>query len=177
MIITTGKYKGRKLKTPKALVRPTSSKIRESIFNMIDIKGMKVLDLFSGSGIMGLEALSRGAKQVICVEKNLEVAKFLKQNLAIAEENPTIIIGDALKVLKRLNRERFDLIFIDPPYSSGLYKTVLEKIKEYEILNDRGFIVIEHDCRIEINIDEIFEVYKAKKYGDTCVTILCKGVN
>ena len=167
MIITAGKYKGRKLIVPKIHTRPTSSKVRESIFNMINVEGMRVLDLFAGSGVMGLEALSRGAKEVVCVEKSLEVVKILKQNLAIAENEVTLIVGDSLKDLDRLNK--FDFIFIDPPYESGLYEPVLNKIKENGILNESGFIVVEHDCKTTIKAD--FEVYKTKKYGDTCITI------
>lgn len=166
MIITAGKLKGRKLLTPKASVRPTSSKVRESIFNMINVEGLKVLDLFAGSGVMGLEALSRGAAQVTCVEKSPEVLKILKQNLQISPEI-NLIVGDALCVLDRL--EEFDFIFVDPPYNAGLYDQVLEKIKSNNLLKESGFIVVEHDCRVEIKAD--FEVCKQKKYGDTCITI------
>ncbi len=172
MQITAGKYKGRRLKTPKDKVRPTSSKIRESIFNMINVEGMRVLDLFAGSGIMSLEALSRGAVEVICVEKSPEVVKILRQNLAIAESRINLMVGDALKILDRMAEEKFDFIFIDPPYISRLYEPVLNKIKQKNILNEGGFIVVEHDCNV--NIASEFEIYKAKKYGDTCITILYK---
>jgi 16S rRNA (guanine966-N2)-methyltransferase len=170
MIITAGKLKGRKLKTPKTNVRPTSSKVRESIFNMINVEGMKALDLFAGSGVMGLEALSRGAKEVVYVERNPDVIKILKQNLEITGESVKLIPGDALKVLDRFDKNEFDFIFIDPPYDSGLYEPVLSKIKNNQILNEGGFIVVEHKCGARIEAD--FEVYKTKKYGDTCITIL-----
>jgi len=135
---------------------------------MINVEEMRVLDLFAGSGIMGLEALSRSAKEVICVEKSFEVVKILKQNLEIAEAGATLIVGDSLKILDRV--DKFDFIFIDPPYESGLYEPVLNKIKENGILNEGGFIVVEHNCKTTIKSD--FEVYKTKKYGDTCITIL-----
>lgn len=168
MIITAGKYKGRRIKTPKTDVRPTSSKIRQSIFNIIHVdENTRFLDLFAGSGIMGLEALSRGAKKAVFVEKNPQT---IKQNLSIAETGASLIVGDAVRVLEKL--ESFNFIFLDPPYDSDLYEPALAKIKELNLIEDGGFIVVEHDCKHNIEAD--FEIYKTKKYGDTCLTIFHK---
>ena len=190
MIITAGKFKGRKIKTIKSdNVRPTSSKIRESVFNIVQLNETgaifyegetKVLDLFAGSGIMGLEALSRGASKAIFVEKNPVVAKILKQNLSnlsifenIAETR--LIIGDALKILSNFEKNEFNFIFVDPPYESGLYEPILKKIRKTEILKENGIIVIEHSSGLniaDIAIKFDFNVYKTKIYGDTGITVI-----
>ncbi len=185
MIITSGKYKGRKIKTAKSpWLRPTSSKIRESIFNIVHLTEEGTifyegdtffLDLFAGSGIMGLEALSRGAKKVVFAEKNPEIIKVLRQNLEIIKtpESVSLITGDALKILDKFSENEFNFIFIDPPYKSDLYKPVLKKILKNKILKKNGIIVLEHDE--SLNISEInpgFEVYKGKIYGDSRITVL-----
>jgi 16S rRNA (guanine966-N2)-methyltransferase len=185
MIITGGFQKGRKIKTVKSRdVRPTSSKVRESIFNMLQssIENTVMLDLFAGSGIMGLEALSRGAKKVVFIEKSFNVAKILKENLAgynFVDEIPTIdyeiFITDAVKFLDKSNNIKFDIIFIDPPYASGLIAPSLTKIKEKNILQPDGLIIIEHspDYKVSDIANSLgFSILKEKKYGDTCITII-----
>jgi 16S rRNA (guanine(966)-N(2))-methyltransferase RsmD len=181
MIITGGAHKGRKIKTVKsAEVRPTSSKVRESIFNIIQNmhhSNAVVLDLFAGSGILGLEAFSRGAKEVIFVEKNPKVAKLLKENISNFDIDYELIISDAISALDRFKGIAFDLIFIDPPYASGLIEPSLRKIKNNELLKQDAIIIVEHDCTF--NVSEIaelldFGIIKTKKYGDTCITILSK---
>ncbi len=192
MIITAGKYKGKKVKTLKVgEVRPTSSKVRESIFNIVQLreestifyKGKtKFLDLFAGSGIMGLEALSRSADQVIFVEKNPESLKILKQNISIAQttKNIKIIPGDSLRVLNRFGENEFNFIFADPPYEAGLYGPVLKKISDKKILADKGIIVLEHNREKDLSGFAKaygFRVYKTKTYGDTGITILLSDFN
>ncbi len=187
MIITAGKYKGRKIKTLKfGKIRPTSSKVRESIFNITQLTEKntvfyegetRFLDLFAGSGIMGLEALSRGAQKVIFVEKSFEVIKILKQNLSIVEEPEKIqlITGDSLKTLDNFRENKFNFIFIDPPYVSGLYEPVLKKIRKNELLEKNGIIILEHDCRTKTSnlaAECGFNLYRTKIYGDTGITIL-----
>ncbi|OGI17850.1 MAG: 16S rRNA (guanine(966)-N(2))-methyltransferase RsmD [Candidatus Melainabacteria bacterium RIFOXYA12_FULL_32_12] len=183
MIITGGSQKGRKIKTVKSReVRPTSSKVRESIFNIIqsisDILhhgDAVVLDLFAGSGILGLEAFSRGPKKVIYVEKSPDVASLLKENLAGFDLDYELIISDAILALDRFKNITFDLIFIDPPYASGLIEPSLSKIKSNNLLNSEGIIVVEHSP--DYNTTEIaqnlgYEILREKKYGDTAITIL-----
>ncbi|HSA07661.1 MAG TPA: 16S rRNA (guanine(966)-N(2))-methyltransferase RsmD [Candidatus Gastranaerophilales bacterium] len=187
MIITAGKYKGKKIKTNKAqTLRPTSSKARESVFNIVMLKETgtvfyeeetRFLDLFAGSGIMGLEALSRGANKVVFVEKNPETIKILKQNISQFENQDKIqfFAGDSLKILNKFNENEFNFIFIDPPYKSGLYEPVLKKIKETGILKNNGIIIIEHAKEInaaDIAIRHGFKVYKTKTYGDTLITVV-----
>ncbi len=174
MIITAGTWKGKKVHTVKSLdVRPTSSKVRESIFNILQtkIQDAVVLDLFAGSGIVGFEALSRGAKKIIFVEKNYKIIQNLQKNISSFDCVCEIIFSDALIALDKIDNIKFDLIFIDPPYKSELISPVLEKIKNNNLLNQDGIIIVEHPK--SINIDEIldkFTLLKEKKYGDTYLT-------
>lgn len=175
MNITAGIYKGSKVKAPdEKIVRPTLSKIRESIFNtlfsMIDFEGKSFLDVFAGSGIMGLEALSRGFERVLAMEKNPKVARILKENYQNIKLEPNLILGDSLKNLSKLNEE-FDVIYLDPPYLSGIYESVLKKIKEKSILKEDGIVILEHV--VEVNWNDLgFELIKQKKYSNKLVTFL-----
>lgn len=175
MIITSGIYKGSKVKIPdEKIVRPTLSKIRESIFNtlfsIIDFEGKSFLDLFAGSGIMGLEALSRGFDRVLAIEKNAKVARVLKENYENIKLAPNLVIGDSLKILPKLS-EKFDVIYIDPPYHSGIYEECLRKISENSLLNPEGIVILEHVA--EVNWEESgFELIKQKKYSGKFLTFL-----
>lgn len=171
MIITAGIYKGSKVKAPdEKIVRPTLSKIRESIFNilfsMMDFEGKSFLDMFAGSGIMGLEALSRGFGYVVAVEKNPQVAKILKENYEKIKIKPNLIISDSLKLK---TDEKFDVIYIDPPYSSGIYEETLKKIKEKSLLKEGGIIILEHNTTVNI---QGFTLLKQKKYSGKFITFL-----
>lgn len=179
MIITGGSCKGRKINTVKSKeVRPTSSKIRESIFSMIysSITESVMLDLFAGSGIMGLEALSRGAKKVYFVEKNPKVYRLLKENLSNFDFEYEIKLSDAIVALNAFKGTKFDIIFVDPPYASGLVEPVLTKIKDNELLAKGGIIVLEHGSSFPVSgiiKDLNLSVLKEKRYGDTSITIVC----
>lgn len=178
MIITGGTCKGRRINTVNSReVRPTSSKVRESIFSMIfsSITNSVMLDLFAGSGIMGLEALSRGANKVIYVEKNPQVYRILKENLSKFDFDNEIILADALTTLDRFKDIKFDIIFIDPPYASGLIEPVLKKIINNDLLTKNGLIIIEHNSIINIKDifkDQEYKILKEKKYGDTFIIII-----
>jgi len=175
MIITSGIYKGRKVQAPdEKTVRPTLSKIRESIFStlfsMINFEGKSFLDLFAGSGIMGLEAISRGFLTVVAMEKNPKVARILKENYVNLDITPNLIFGDSLKILPRITR-KFDVIYMDPPYMSGIYEDCLKAIKENSLLNENGIVVMEHSQ--EVNWQDLgFELIKQKKYSDKFITFL-----
>jgi len=175
MIITSGIYKGRKVVAPDdKIVRPTLSKIRESIFStlfsIIDFEGKSFLDVFAGSGIMGLEAISRGFLTVVAMEKNPKVARILKENYINLDIPPNLIFGDSLKILPRITR-KFDVIYMDPPYMSGIYEECLKAIKENSLLNQNGIIVMEHSQ--EVNWQDLgFELIKQKKYSDKFITFL-----
>lgn len=173
MNITAGIYKGQKITAPdENITRPTLSKVRMSVFNtlqaMMDFENSSFLDMYSGSGIMGLEALSRGFSRVVSIEKNKKVYSVIKSNFKKFEKDNDLklILGDSLKVCSRLN-EKFDVVYIDPPYFSGIYE------KSLEAVNDicGGIIILEHVIDVEI---DGFEIVKQKKYGDKFVTFLKK---
>ena len=167
MIITAGKYKGRNIKAPdENITRPTLSKVRMSIFNtlqaLIDFEGSSFLDMYSGSGIMGLEAISRGFDKAVAIEKNPKVVSVIKQNFKNFENSPKLFIGDSLKITQNLN-EKFDVIYIDPPYFSGIYEKSLFAVKN--IL--KNILIVEHVTDVDFNG---FEIIKQKKYGDKTIT-------
>lgn len=173
MNITGGKFNGRKIVTVKSNdVRPTSSKIRGSIFNMLnslelDLSEAVFLDLFAGSGIMGLEALSRGAKKAFFIEKNPSVYKLIKQNLAKFDADYEILNTDALRFLDK-TEQKFDVIFADPPYYEGFYDEIITKTRG--ALKENGILIIE--APIEYELPQDLDVLKHKSYGSTQIFII-----
>lgn len=168
MRINTGRFKYRKIEVPES-ARPTTEKVREAVFSMLigRIKGATVLDLFAGSGSLGLEALSRGAEYCVFNEVNRKNYKILKNNIenCKAEEISSTYNNDFRKALVLANRE-FDIIFVDPPYRGGYYGEVFELIEEYGLLADDGVIVAEH-LNDNLLSDKVlcFNRTKHKKYG------------
>ena len=144
MRVITGSARGRKLKTPlNDDVRPTADSVKEAVFNIIrsDVEGRRVLDLFAGTGQLGIEALSRGAAEAVFVDNSLNSIRLVKENLALCGFRADVVRSDAVSYLK--NCGKFDVIFIDPPYDSDLYETVLESINLIDILNEGGIIIAE----------------------------------
>lgn len=177
MNITGGKYNSRVVKAPDLkLVRPTLSKIRAGIFNvlssMINFETSSFLDAFSGSGIMALEAISRGFNNVLLIEKNPKVAKQIKDNFAIFNLKPNLIIKDTVKAMESLATS-FDVIFIDPPYSNiELYTNTINKIMEKNLLTVNGIIIVEHQKDLNsFIIHKKLKLIKNKLYGDTSVKL------
>ena len=145
MRIITGKAKGIKLNTLEGIeTRPTAERVKEAIFSMIqfDIEGRKVLDLFSGSGQMGLEAVSRGAAHAVMVDRSKNAIKIIESNAEKThlKEQCTIINSDATDFIKRNKGNKFDIIFIDPPYASGLYAPILLELKNNDLLKPTSLI-------------------------------------
>lgn len=167
MIITAGIYKGRKIDSPdEKITRPTLSKVRMGVFNTLysiigDFEGKTFLDVFGGSGIMGLEALSRGFSRVKVFEKNPKVAQILKKNYQTVGLKPDLTIGDSTKLILKTD-EIFDVVYIDPPYMSGIYEDILSKVKG-------NIIIVEHSETIEF---DGYEVLKQKNYGGKIVSFL-----
>ena len=162
MNITGGIHNGRKIQAPdKKIVRPTLSKVRMSVFNVLysilgGFEGKSFLDMYGGSGIMGLEALSRGFSEVTVYEKNKTVAQIIKSNYEILGYKPDIRIGDSLRLAQTENR-KYDVVFIDPPYMSGIYEDSLR----YAPIDN--IIVLEHTEDIDLSG---YNILKQKKYGD-----------
>lgn len=173
MRIISGQFRGRKLKTLEGMnTRPTADRVKESLFNILNTKvyDAKVLDLFAGSGSLGLEALSRGAEYCVFVDSSKEAINIVKENVTLCkvQENSKIINKDYLEVIKTINN-KFDIIFVDPPYSKGIEIVVLENVKD--ILTEDGIIIIETD-QTDIPPEEINGLvkYDARKYGRTIIS-------
>ncbi|HKK95781.1 MAG TPA: 16S rRNA (guanine(966)-N(2))-methyltransferase RsmD [Anaerovoracaceae bacterium] len=181
MKITSGEYKHRKLIIPYGYeTRPTSAKVREAVFSMIgeNVYDAMVLDLFAGSGSMGLEALSRGAKRCLFCDNSQKSIDAIKENIDKCKANmwSDIYKGDFKKNLDRIN-ESFDIIFLDPPYKLGYYEECINIITEKGLLNEDGIIIIEHDIRDVFEYEKYnLNKIKEKNYGKIGISIF-KFVN
>jgi 16S rRNA (guanine(966)-N(2))-methyltransferase RsmD len=124
-------------------IRPTTDNVKESVFNILqfDIEGRRVLDLFAGTGQLGIECLSRGAREAVFIDQSRDAVKIIKENLKACGFTAPVLLQDALSYLRTCGK--FDLIFVDPPYDAGLYESVLEKINSVDILSDGGIIICE----------------------------------
>lgn len=177
MRVISGSARGKKLLCVNGNdVRPTLDRVKESVFNMIafDIPDSLVLDLFSGSGALGIEALSRGAKLCTFVDNSADSISLTKENLNSTHLNSLSLVynSDSIDFLDKCDK-KFDIIFIDPPYESELYQKSLEKIKKNKLLNNSGFIVLEYDTEITPSFDFCgFEVFKEKKYGRVKILLM-----
>ncbi len=178
MRIIGGFHKGRKIKSvPGKNTRPTTDFVREALFNIINkyIAGSKFLDLFAGTGAVGLEALSRGAENVVFVERDLTACKVIGQNLRDLKlsHKSKIIQGDVALILKKilLRKQRFDIIFMDPPYFKNQIEKTLSILRTGNVV--KSIIVVQHP-KNELFKIEGFTCYKHKKYGRTALTFLTK---
>lgn len=174
MRVITGSAKGRKLITLEGEdIRPTSAKVKGAIFNSIqfDIEGRNVLDLFAGAGQLGIEALSRGARKAVFVDLSRESIRVVNDNLEHCrlKDNATVFNGDGLSYLKT-TREKFDIVFIDPPYKKQLALKALSLV--LNVLNDGGIIVCETDIKEELpeSVGE-YTIAKQDNYSKTMLTI------
>jgi len=183
MRIITGKARGLKLTTPKNMdVRPTSDRVKESLFNIIGTKivGTHILDLFAGTGNLGLEAWSRGADKVIFIDESQASLQLVRTNIAKAkaEKETTVIKGNAVKVIADLaaRGEKFDFIFCDPPYNKGLPAQIIEQVAKYDIVIAGGYLIVEHSQHESITELPInLEIIRSEKYGETLISFLrCK---
>jgi 16S rRNA (guanine(966)-N(2))-methyltransferase RsmD len=176
MRIIAGDFKGRRLFAPKdSRVRPTTDKVKESIFSMIApyLEDAVVIDLFSGTGNLGLEALSRGSERCFFGDKSRESLELTRQNIAHcrAEDRSVTILGDYDYVLRKIP-DKADLIFLDPPYGQGLIQECIAQIAKQSLLSDDGVIVAEHGTKEQLE-EEIagFMKIKEKVYGTITISI------
>ncbi len=174
MRVISGQARGLKLKAPEGMeTRPTTDRIKESFFNIIapDIYDADFLDLFSGSGAIGIEALSRGAGSAVFVDESLKSIEVIRDNLERARliDRAEVIQGNVLSVIGALgNRNKsFDIIFMDAPYSKGLTEASLQAVVQAKILKPKGYIVAEQAVdEASLNINGL-EVYRIKDYKRT----------
>lgn len=176
--IIAGKMKKMTIKVPSgSITRPTADRIKENIFNILttDVNEALFLDLFAGTGQIGLEALSRKAKCCVFVEKNYRVYMILVENIKKSRfDKYKTYKEDVISFLEK-NNDKYDIIYVDPPYDSGLYEKVINIISNKDMLRFNGQILIEHAQNVVINnIYGILEKYKEYKYGSTIITILKK---
>ncbi len=173
MRIVGGLNKGSRLRVSKRGVRPTKAIVREAIFNIIGnlIPAADVLDIFAGSGALGLESLSRGAQHCVFIDKNTST---LKKNIAAlnVSDKCRVIKADFTHGIRRLRSGSFDIIFIDPPYHGTYIERTMNAIRKYKILKVDGIVVAEHGIDQEITVPPEFIVSKKRKYGDTAVLFI-----
>src|SRR5262245_9242129 len=180
MRVTGGGLVGRRLSAPRAGARPTADRVREALFARIDPDGAAVLDLYAGSGALGIEALSRGAASAVFVEAARVCVAALRANLEALElgERAEVVAADAVAALGRLGRERrrFDLALVDPPYASDEGARALAALAGSELLPEGAMVVVEssrrrppHDVEGLVRLDE-------RRYGDTLITRFRRAV-
>ncbi len=181
MRIITGSAKGIRLKTLEGdLTRPTAERVKEAVFSMIqlDIEGRRVLDLFSGSGQMALEALSRGAESAVLVDKNKDAIRIIEDNALKTKlfAQCKIWRSDYMDYIRRNHGEKFDIVFLDPPYAAKLYRPALQALLQYKLLKPTTLIVCESGESEIFDGDEslaaCFDVVKSSRYSKTYITIL-----
>ena len=177
MHIIAGDNRGIKLNTPPTNhTRPTLSRVKEAIFSAIheEVRGSKFLDLFAGTGQMGIEAISRGAAKVVFVDNDQTAIEMIRSNLAkINATNQQVVIADALNILDT-QQERFDIIYLDPPYDYPSCSQILASIILKQCLTETGLVILEESNTNQINIPEALEVYKTKKYGKTSIRYIIR---
>lgn len=177
MKIISGKYKGRNIEGFMIDgTRPTMDRVKESLFAMIQnyINESNILDLFSGSGNLAIESLSEGAKSITLVDSNYKAIKVINNNLKnIGIDNAKVLNMDYKKAIETL-KEKFDIIFLDPPYKTNYIEEAIKLITKYDILSNEGIIVCESDSLDRIIYDDNYKVIKDKKYGDKYIVILKK---
>ena len=175
MRIIGGKYRSRVLATfDGEAVRPTADRVKESLFNILALRfqGARVLDLFSGSGALGLESLSRGAREVVFNDKSKDSVAILKKNmktLKIEDGKEAKVYNLDAEVYLDYAKEPFDLIFIDPPYALDVGVRSVHKIAKKGLLSENGVLVFERDKPFEGEVDGL-EKYDERKYGKTVLT-------
>ena len=175
MRVITGTARGRRLKELEGMeTRPTTDRVKEGIFNIIqfDIEGRRVLDLFAGTGQLGIEALSRGAASAVFVDQRKDAAALTKDNLKLTELNDRgqVVCGDAMAYLAGA-KAKFDLVFIDPPYAAKLWGSALEAISRFDILANHGIIVCESPAQQEMpEMAPPYYLHRTYRYGNIKVT-------
>lgn len=175
MRIISGTAKGRRLAGPKSpLIRPVSDKVKEALFNILgSVENLSVLDLFAGTGSVGLEAVSRGAAKVVLVDSGFEALKIIHQNIVAChlDEAAEVLRGNIPHILKKLAKkeQRFDLVFVDPPYDRGLINPSLSALLEFKLIDAQSLVIIEHSPR-EIPACKGLSLTDRRKYGQTYVS-------
>jgi len=182
MRVITGTARGRRLKELEGMeTRPTTDRVKEGLFNILqfDIEGRRILDLFAGTGQLGIECLSRGAASAVFVDRRSDAVKLIRENLKVTElaDRARVVSGDSMEFLRGV-REKFDIIFLDPPYGAGLLEDAISHIAEFDILAPHGIIVAEHP--VEKGLPPLtapYRLHRTYRYGKIALTVYRRGGN
>ena len=174
--VCAGRLKGRRIRVPPK-TRPTSDKVREAMFDVLGVRveGARCLDLFAGSGALGIEALSRGATLAVFCDSRAVCVRTIGENMArlgVEREFFRLIRSDALAAIERLKGDemQFDLVFVDPPYAEPVYQSVLLALDVSGLVSPSGMVVVERCKRVELGETfGLLQLWKTKHYGDTYV--------
>lgn len=176
MRVISGKHKSRIIhESNKDDIRSTKSKVRGAVFDILQfsIEGSVFLDLFSGTGSVGIEALSRGATKAYFVDSNPHAITLIKKNTSYIEDARKEILEKDYKIaLKHIEQDSVDIIYVDPPYFENDYVKIVETLYKSSILKEDAIIVLEHSTKTQISLPTAFEVYKTKKYGATVLSFV-----
>ncbi len=178
MRIIGGLAKSRRVRMDQRLeIRPISDRVKQSLFDilMYDIGGARFLDLFAGSGAVGIEALSRGAKEAFFVDVNGKCADLIRKNLnELGFRNSVVLLSDSVKAVESFKKqgEYFDLVFVDPPYEKDLIKKALKVLEDNDILTKKGCVIVKHHKKEPVVT--CLQIFDERRYGDTVLTFLRK---
>lgn len=185
MRIISGKAKGQRLKVPKGqALRPTAARVKEALFDILphDLSGWKVLDLFAGTGNLSLEALSRGAAEVVLVDGSRNAVQTIRDNLRRLgfTEKASVWAAPVLKSLRALARRgrKFNLVFLDPPYEKGIVKSAMRTLGEIDLVEEDGVVIVEHSVREEIDASYgKLALRDQRRYGATALSFFGPGAS
>ena len=182
MRVITGTARGRRLKELQGMeTRPTTDKVKESLFSIIqfDIEGRRVLDLFAGTGQLGIECLSRGAASAVFVDRRPDAAALTRENLKLCDltDRSRVVAGDSMEFLK-VAREKYDLIFLDPPYAADLLEQALTAIASFDICREHGIIVAESAAdKVLPELPAPYRLYREYRYGKIRLSVYHRSGN
>ena len=182
MRVIAGSARGCRLKELEGMeTRPTTDRVKESLFNIIqfDIEGRKILDLFAGTGQLGIECLSRGAQSAVFVDRRADAVKLIRDNLKATSlaERGRVVSGDSMEYLKTV-RETFDIILLDPPYEAGLLDPAISHIAKFDILSPHGIIVAEHPANMVLPaLEAPYRLHRTYRYGKIALTLYRRDAN
>ena len=177
MRVISGSARGKQLEAvPGMATRPTTDRVKESLFNILQFRviGAAVLDLFAGTGQIGIEALSRGAQTAVFVDQAPQAMRIIRKNIAAArvEQHAQTLQMPFRNALEQVKGQKFDVIYLDPPYGGEILNSALKEIESFDILSMDGIIICEYSVEDEIVCPDSFQVRKKYKYGTICLAAL-----
>lgn len=177
MRVISGSARGKRLDAvPGMDTRPTTDRVKESVFNILQFRvvGAAMLDLFAGTGQMGIEALSRGAARVVFVDQARKAVSVIQKNIARArvQTRAEVICASFHQALERLRGQKFDIIFLDPPYGGELLNSALNTVELFDILSSDGIIICESSVEDTVICPDSFAIHKTYRYGTICLTAM-----